>query len=266
MAESANLTALRSKLLAEYQTKTTPSNVYRIPDATGTIASQFPVSLGNQTPAEDQKWALREELVGTGGIIPGVGQAVAPEEYYGYVQGKQEEETMNQFFSWVMQQANLKTPEGQHYWFSKFPWMRNMRIAQAEKQNKLDMTLARININGPQNDEDFLTIYLIQQGLLKVPTKPTHLIYEETQGITNNYVAGLFSPLSQKDNMLPKGANVVEFSNPLDRNTIISSTNPGSIRPNDRPTIKNIALPNTQPIYTPGTYIARTGTLGAPRT
>jgi len=218
MAES--LSTKRAELLQKYNTKATPTNFYTIPDRTGSIASRFPVQLGSYNGAEDQKWAMRESMINAQGEVPGVGQAIAPEGYFDYAQGKAEEMTMNDFYNWMMSQANLSTPESAQYWFGKYKWMKEMRESAAKKQHDLDWQLTEINLNGPQKEEDWLTLYMINQGLIQVPQRPTYQLYEDPGLVTNQYVAGLFSPMSQQRNFLPsltpRTSGVVTWNNPMD--------------------------------------------------
>lgn len=216
MSENTDLASRRHVLLQKYGQLTTPSNVYKIPgkNATSTSASQFPVQLGGYNAKEDEKWAIRREMVSQdNGVVPGVGLATAPEEYFGYVQGKEEELKMNEFYAWVMSQADLSKPETAQWWYGKFPWMRQMRLDFARKEHDLDWKLTEIEVNGPQSDEDFMVLWMIQQNLLKPPTVPTSQLY--SKAVTNDYKAGLFSPLSKKDNLLPNKAGPVTWSNPL---------------------------------------------------
>jgi len=212
---AGSLQAKRGELLQKYNTDATPTNYYRIPDTKGSIASKFPVQLGSYNPAEDQKWAMRSSLI-KDGKVEGVGEAIAPESYFDYARGKAEEFTMNDFYNWMMSQADLSTPESAQYWLGKYKWMKELREDAAKKQHELDWKLTQINLNGPQNEEDWLTLYMIDQGLIQKPDRPTYQLYEsDIPNTKDNYIAGLFSPMSQQKNFLPKPAGTVAWGNPL---------------------------------------------------
>lgn len=211
MSTVDDLSGQRQALLEKYNTLVSPSNVYQLPGRDPTVGSKFPVQLGGYNAKEDQKWALRSQLVDNQGKVDGVGMAVAGEDYFKYVGDKDEELKMNEYFSWLMQQADLSKPETAQWWYSKFPWMRQMRLDYARKQHDLSWKLAEMNVNGPQSTEDFLVLYMIQQGLLKPPTEPTYKLGDTE--VNNNYISGLFSPTSKV--FIPKPGRAVSWSNPL---------------------------------------------------
>jgi len=217
MAES--LSSKRASLLERYNSSgpggPTPTNYYKIPDRAGSITSRFPVQLGSYNAKEDQKWSMRKAMIEKDGTVPGVGQAIAPEEYFSYIRDKSEEMSMNDFYNWMMSQADLSTPERQQYWFSKYPWMRSLREDAAKKQHDLDWKLTEIELNGPQKEEDWLTLYMINQGLIQPPTKPTYQLYDDPNPQTNQYIAGLFSPMSKRENFLPAAQGTIAWSDPL---------------------------------------------------
>lgn len=207
-------------LMQQYKIGSTAPNLFQIPDhgvPGGTEASKFPVQIGSTDP-DDGKYQMREKIVqGPNAIVPGIGQAIAGEEFFDYAARKEEQAQLLQFTQWVMQQADLSKPESAAWWFEKFPWMKSLRLAEIDKQAELQKRLARIAIQGPQDQGDFLTLWMKQQGLIKVSDKPLHKINEDETIVADNYVKGFFAPWSKQPPAqgFARDHAVVPWKNPL---------------------------------------------------
>jgi len=178
-----------------------PPNLFKVPDsssADGSVASQFPVQLGSTDP-EDEKYGLRSQLV-QGDTVPGVGLAIADDGYFNYAQRKREEAMMYEFYQYVMSQADLSKPESAAWWFEHFPWMKEWRLEEIDRQAEIQKKLAKIQITGPQNEEDWMVIYLKKQGILG--DKDVPLTQLNTPQYAANFKAGMFSIFSQPQNTI----------------------------------------------------------------
>lgn len=224
------------ELNAKMRQMAAPPNRFRIRDQTDTESSKFPVSLLSPDPKQDEKAAIRAELVGTTGIVPGVGLATAGEEYFNYAAEKREKAQAFEFYSWIMSNADLSAPEKAAWWFEKFPWMRTLREQEIDRQAKIQADLAKIAISGPQSEDDFMLLFLKQNKLLGDIDQPLQKMSE--MKVSNNFREGMYSVFSQKKNLLlgprpPKpnsegtGTNQVSWSDPLGTPNANAWTIPG---------------------------------------
>jgi len=201
-----------------------PPNVYKVKDQTGTTSSLFPAKLGSTDPRDDE-YAMRAQLVKEGGQVPGVGLAIADEGYFNYAQSKREEAMLFEFYTYIMSQADLSKPESAAWWFEKFPWMRDLRMAEIDRQGEIQKKLAKIQITGPQSEDDFMVLYLKQNNLLGDADVPLTRLNE--MDTAANFKAGMYSIFSRPDNLLiaPKvfpytnndgtATSTVNWGNPL---------------------------------------------------
>lgn len=176
-----------------------PPNLFQVPDQTGTVASNFPAQLGSTDP-EDDKYGLRSQLIKDGNNIPGVGLAVADDGYFNYAQRKREEAMMYEFYQYVMSQADLSKPESAAWWFEHFPWMKEWRLEEIDRQAEIQKKLAKIQITGPQNEEDWMVLYLKQNGILGDKDFPLTRLNDATYA--ENFKSGMFSIFSQPQNTI----------------------------------------------------------------
>lgn len=200
-----------------------PPNVFQVASPEQVAQNQnvaFPAQLGSTDP-DDEKYALRQKIVGAGrgdsAVVPGVGQAIAGEEFFDYAKRKMDQDTSFQFQTWIMEQAELDAPEKAAWWFSKFPWMRDLRYQYIDQQAELQKKMAKIAVSGAQSEEDFLILFMNERGLLKVADTPLHRLGESSVG-AKTYQAGFFSPLSkpQFQPFQPYGpAQKIPFNQPL---------------------------------------------------
>lgn len=186
-------------------------NLYQIPDKTSGVNSTYPVRMLGGGP-EDVKWAIRKQLVGDNGVVPGVGLAIAGPEYDSYVNNKRIDEQDASFKTWITKNVDLSSPEKQEYFYNMFPWIRDDRLAEVDRQAELQKMMARLNITGPQSIQDWYFMYALQQGYIQVSDKPLQKLNEITS--TATYKSGLFSILSGK--LFPDKAKYygVNYANP----------------------------------------------------
>lgn len=172
-------------------------NLYQVQDKEKSTTSKWPVRMGGGDP-DDTKWAIRKSIVGTDGVVPNVGMAIAGPEYDDYVNRKRIEVTGTEFKAWLTNNVDLSTPEKQEYYFNLFPFLRDDRLAEVERQAALQKKMAEINIRGLHSQEDWFFAYALQQGYITVSEKPLQELYNQTGLDTNTYKGGLFSIVSSK--------------------------------------------------------------------
>lgn len=207
MAEANNI-------FNKYMNMASAPNVFR-QGRVGHPNEQFPVQLSTTDP-EDQKWALREKIVNQAGDVPNIGKAIAPEAYWDYAQRKENADLLFQFQQFVMQQADLSTPESANWWYTKFPWMRELRLQQIYQQSELQKRFAEIAVTGPQNQDDFMLMWMRFNNLLKVSDKVPEKLYDDDDIISRNYQNGFFSPLAKQIPATdPSVGGKINWSSPL---------------------------------------------------
>lgn len=170
-------------------------NLYNIPDKTGSIQSQYPVRMLGGQP-DDTKWATRKALVNAQGVVPGIGMAIAGPDYDDYANRKRIEVTGAEFKAWLTNNVDLSTPEKQEYYFNMFPFLRDDRLAEVDRQAALQKKMAEINIRGVHSEDDFFFVYALQQGYITVSDVPLQNLWQKETGST--YQGGLFSIVSKK--------------------------------------------------------------------
>lgn len=195
--ESASGMAQAAAYWQKLQTKQSPSNIFQIKDNTGQNTNQnFPVSLGS-TDLQDVEMQMRKDLVNDAGIVPGMGQAVVDQNFFNYAARKDAMQQLANYQEYTMQNADLTTPEKAAWWFEHFPWMKEKRTEEVKRVSELQQHAAKISILGPQNDEDFMLLYMVAQGLVTIPDKPVHQLGMSDYA-ADSYVAGFFSPLAKQ--------------------------------------------------------------------
>jgi hypothetical protein len=215
-----------SQLFDKYNRLTTAPNVFKFATPTQTTQNAreaFPLKIGS-TDRDDVKYGIRKELVGKdaqgnnvagSAVVPGVGMAIAGEEFFDYAQRKEEQEMLFDFKKFVAAQADLSSPASAQWWFEKFPWMKELRLEQVNQQGELQKQLARIQITGPQNEEDFMHLYLVNKGLIRVTEQPLHRLGQATDITSETFRQGFFNPLAQPKYQTMQTATKPLWSNPL---------------------------------------------------
>lgn len=183
----------------------TPTNFYKInnlskEDQKTSLANvNFPVQMGSSDP-EDYRYALQSKLIkeNPNGVIPGVGQVIVGPEYMDYATRKMQVAEETKYKEWLMKQVDWNSPESTEYWVRMFPWMREERFKVVDMMAELQKREAKINIAGPQTEEDWFFLYNKARGLITVPDKPVHLLPQDTKiDYENQYERGMFSIASK---------------------------------------------------------------------
>lgn len=215
---SGDMLAKSAALMQKYRTSSTAPNVFRM-GGPGQVNAEFPVQLSTTDP-EDQKWATMQKVVGNNarGVIEGVGQNIVPPEFWDYVQRKENADLLAQFQQFVLQQVDLSKPESANWWFTRFPWIRDLKLKEIDEQAELQKRFAQIQVTGPQNEDDFLLIWMRKNKLIRVADQPLDKLNEADNIISGTYKEGFFSPLSKKipatQPTLSRG-NRLKWSNPI---------------------------------------------------
>lgn len=211
-----------SGLFQKAQREADAPNIVRLSTADGGVAGKYPIQLGSADP-DDIRIALRQQVVTGSGEVPGIGIAVAGDREFDYLQRKKEEVFYSQFLGFINAQADLANPASAAWWFERFPFLKEKRLEEINREAEKQKRLAQIQVTGPQNEDDFFLLYMIQQGLVSKPTLPLTKLYADATYDTNrtNFTKGMFSPLSQKPGVdggigLPGQVNAVPYwNNPL---------------------------------------------------
>lgn len=216
-----------SQLFEKYNRLTTAPNVFQFATPAQSAENArvaFPLKIGS-TDKDDIKYGIRKQLVGPEGTpqagtanVPGVGMAIAGEEFFDYAERKEQQEMFFDFKKFVAAQADLTTPASAQWWFEKFPWMKELRLEQVNQQGELQKQLARIQITGPQNEEDFMHLYLVNKGLIRVSDQPLHKLGQAADITSSTFRQGFFNPLSQPKYQTMQTNTTPLWSNPLAQN------------------------------------------------
>jgi hypothetical protein len=171
----------------------------------------FPVQLGTADP-DDLSMAIRKEAISSNanGVVPGMGQAIADDRVFDYLQRKKEAAIEADYRAWVMSQADFTDPAQSQWWTEKFPWIHNLKVQQIEQNAELQKRIAIIKVRGPQSEEDFKLMYEIQQGYKVIPEEPVHKMNEDKTWSNGDFVRGLFNPLTKipEPNGFPKNGKI----------------------------------------------------------
>jgi len=194
MAESRSLYQKMSDLVG-------PPNLYQTPDQKKSPSSKFPGQIGSTNPQDDIR-GLQSQLIGTDGIVPGAGLAVADSGYFDYAQEKRQEGMAWAFKQNVLSQADFSRPESAAWWFEKFPWMLKMKVDEIERQAKIQTQLAKIAITGPQSEDDFLLLWLKQNDVLGDRNVALYNLNDDNLGYAKDFKSGAFSVFSKKQNTI----------------------------------------------------------------
>jgi len=211
--------AQAQSLFSKFNALTTPANIYQVPGQNSAAGdnSYFPASIGSTDP-EDQKYMLRQQLV-SNGVVNNIGTPVIGDEFFNYAKRKQDQAMLYDFQTWVMKQADMTKPESAAWWFEKFPWMKDLRLDQINREAEVQKRLATISITGPQSQEDFMVLFMQKQGLLKPANVPLYMMGNAgAGGIASTgegaFARGVFNPLTPA---YPQtmATSIVPYSNPV---------------------------------------------------
>lgn len=201
-----NVISDASNLYSQMNAAATPNNLYAVRDRNTSASSGFPVQLGTADP-EDLKMNLRQQVVNKDGNVPNYGMAVADDTVMSYIERKKEAEIEADYRSWIMAQSDFSDPARAEFWNKVAPWITDLKMQEIEENANLQKRLATIKVKGPTSEEDFKTLYFIQNGVIRMPTKPLHLMDQDDQRYAGkdklDFRRGLFNPLATRPP--PKG-------------------------------------------------------------
>jgi hypothetical protein len=163
----------------------------RMPDRGQTAAGQFANVIEKGDP-RDERYALRGQLLGPSGnpVLPGVGMAMATDSDFEYFHKKALDAQEADFKAWFLAQMDLSTPEKQAYWQSQFPEVFQEKQRLLESQVDIQLRLAKIRMLGPKNKEDYMLLWAIQRGFIKLPAGP---LYDPSKQAVKEFHEGLFN-------------------------------------------------------------------------
>lgn len=251
-----------SALFTKFNALTTPPNIFQFGDrnaangGTASPSSMFPAAIGSTDP-EDQRYMLQSQMVSNGSVA-NIGTPIVGKEFFDYAKRKQDQALNFEFTQWVMSQADLSKPESAAWWFEKFPWMKELRLGEIEREAEVQKRLAKISITGPQDSEDFMILFMKQQGLLTPAGVPLYELNNSKAIQKGGFVAGIFNPLNTT---YPKtmDQSLVPFSNPVNGpwtgpaiNTPMNPQFPGSTF-NPRNLLITNGIPPVPPAPAPAT-------------
>lgn len=184
------------------------------------IAMQFPNIVEKADP-RDNSMAFGASIIDESGVIPGVGMKMATQSDVDYFYKKTLDAKEAGFRAWFLQNINVSTPEAQDYWLRKYPEVFEEKKQLMMKQLKAQETMARINITGFENLDDFRFIYAVQNGEIAIPDKP---LYDPAGIPTRPFHQGLFNISRWFD----KSATVANWKSPMESSGVASAYTPVS--------------------------------------
>lgn len=185
-----------ANLYQQMNAAATPNNIYSLPERTKAEGTPFPVQLGTADP-DDVRMSMRRDVVDDQGKVAGYGVATADERVFDYLERKKEAQIEADYRSWVVAQADFTTPAQAAYWNQVAPWITDLKLQEIDRSAEIQKRMAQLQVRGPQSDDDFRFMFMIQKGIIRTPTKPLHLLNEDKELVrsTNDYQRGMFNPL-----------------------------------------------------------------------
>jgi len=176
-----------------------PQNIAQVQTRDGGIAGQFPIQLGT-ADQDDVRMSIKAQAIRPDGTVPNMGMAIATDSDFAYLERKKEDVMQAQFKAWVNANADLGDPANAAWYIERFPWLIESRMEEIERVSELQKRLAKINLTGPQTEDDFILMWSIIQGTVSVPEKPLQNLWEDDARYKKDFTKGFFSPLSQGPN------------------------------------------------------------------
>lgn len=170
---------------------------------TGGSGTQFAARLATPDP-EDSKWFFRNSKI-TDGKTP-AGLAIAPNEFFDYLERKKDSELYAQYQAWAINQSDMSTPEARAYWNKILGWVAEKRDSLVEEQANIQKKIAKLKIHGIQSEEDMMFLFALNNGLINVAAQPLYNIdaadesaypsdkRNDEQKYNGKYTSGMFSP------------------------------------------------------------------------
>lgn len=167
-----------------------------VEDRSGAVYSQWPVRLVTPDPY-DKIASIRQQTI-TGGaasnaaaIVPGQGVAILDDNYFNWVDRKQDQYQYAKFKSWFLAQIDLSSPEKAAYWKNMAPQIYQERRELFNKQMELTSRVAKINMLGPEDEDDYKLIWMVQNGMITLPDGPAWA--PQSMPKEDDFVRGMFS-------------------------------------------------------------------------
>lgn len=138
-------------------------------NAEARLHTLFPFSSADP---EDAKWALREQyLTRQGHTIPGIGEVIAPPEYFDYCQRKYNQQLADELKDFIFSQIDLNNPASREWWTQRFPeYVQEFENAW-EMQLEYQKRLGLIQIKGVQDMSDMWYLFCKKLGLDQFATQ-----------------------------------------------------------------------------------------------
>lgn len=244
------------KLHATFADKASPMNVFKVgaaADAAQRLLPEnrnFPVALGADDE-EDEKYAIQKKVISAGGaqsiatgVVPGMGQVIVGDEYFNYLRRKMKQTQLAEFETFIMENAELDSPEKAEWWYDHFPFILDKKMAVVNYQSKLQKKAAEVQLVGPKSVEDWEFLFMLKNGLIEISKQPVHLLPADTTYNGNiNYQAGMFSPLSKPAYIPPQMTPAPNFASK------IGWANPGTLVGTGGAVGRTVAFPGTLENY-----------------
>ena len=194
-----NVISQARSLYGQMNAVATPNNYYAEEDRKKTRIGDFPMKLGSAQP-DDLEMAARQNLTEDSGIVKGFGMAVADDRVFNYLERKKEAEIEADYRAWVASQADFSDPAQAEFWNKVAPWITDLKLQEIDQNLELQKRLATLQVKGPTSEEDFKLMYMIANGMVRVPTQPAQMMDKDTgryPGVkTLDFKRGLFNPLA----------------------------------------------------------------------
>ena len=207
----------------------TPSGVV-IRDSGSTTYSKWPVQL-YAPDVRDHEIQLRKAALTNPLGVDGIGQVMAPSDYFEYLDRKRQMVQKADFESWLYSHLDLSTPANMDWAKRNFPDLFTNRILNFQKTQANVTKAALINIRGPESVDDYLFMYGLDRGLIKLPSSPAY-VPESIQ--SDSFEEGLFSisrllpwkvtDFSDTKNATDNKISGITYSNPLTYNNPTGDT------------------------------------------
>lgn len=176
--------------ISKFIAKKVPRAGQVVQDRSKSTTSAFPAQIQHGDPRDNRYATLNNVLSSDGMTIPGFGQYMASDRDLDYLTTKLEDAKNANFKQWLYSQVDLKDPVYQKFWQEKLPGLYTERMQLIEDQIDLHTQLAKINLRGPQDIEDFMLLYGLDTGEIPLPTMP----FFTPEGVSKkNFNRGMFN-------------------------------------------------------------------------
>jgi len=196
--------AQAAQFFNKVQSLADPQNIRQVQTRDGGIAGQFPIQLGT-ADSEDVRMSIKAQTIDPTGHVPGIGMAIASDSDFAYLERKKEDVMQAQFKAWVNANADLGDPANAAWYIERFPWLIEARMEEIERVSEMQKRLAKINVTGPQTEDDFILMWSILQGTVEVPKKALQDLHLPDDRYNKDFTKGFFSPMSTGPSKEAKG-------------------------------------------------------------